>query len=629
MKLKALSAFCCLVCLLFLSGCDPKEMVEKKLPGPVKDLLSSSQKGQKAKIVDQAALASRLDIVSPLANSVYGVGEEVVFQAKVKELKVEDKDKPQIIWTLFGKETKGARIGGGGKVTKKLPAGRYKIQVALVAKDLKVEKSVSFRVAPKIYGTVTTYDGSPLSDVQIDLGDIGAQKARFSTRSGKEGQYSIEVPQEGFYELTSTKEGYSFFPVRRVVRFASPPVNQDFKAAQAQIKDISLTESPEAKENMESVCPLQGAYIRFSVLSPIKPESVDAQLVRVEQGSERVVQLQEISEPTGGERRTDAERTVMKVKVPAGMTVGPTHTSYRLRLTVHDAQKRAYSAEIPQVFDYDIQRCFRKTLADGVEDQRNGKLEQAITSYRMMATYQKRVDDPARFASFVRQSTFNRGLAYIGLAMEQPAESIDRLSLLTRAATDFQSVIDSNKNDLDAQLLLGWTFQLAGNPAKAEKFYDKILDVEPEFPAARELRARARIELVSGTLRRSKAKIEKLKPGSQNVMELSKRLLEQLKRLDASVEARLLGAIDDFTEALSTRPDDNSVRASRRQLLAAVHKLKDSEVNVADFSTNVRNLLAKKQHPDDLGHPLLAVDLSKVTMRDLDKVVDSKKRIRE
>lgn len=629
MNIKALS-ICCIACLLLLPGCDPKEMIDKKVPEPVKELLTSQPGGKKSGPLGQEAALTDLEIVSPRSNSVHGVGRDVVFQAKLSGPQPGGENKPEVIWTLLGGKGKiGVQIGRGETVHKKLDAGRYKIQAALVMKNLKVEKSISFRVTPQTYGSITTYEGDALADVDLTLSEIGTERARFQARSGKDGQFTIEIPKEGSYELAVGKEGYSFHPARRVVKFTNPPVNEDFKAVRAEVKNLMFTDDANVESGVEFVCPLQEGYLGFSVQSEGKPESVEAQLVRVEEGAERPIQLEDISEPPVGKSTINPERTVMKVLVPAVMAVGPTRTSYRLRLTIRDDKKHTYSAEAPQSFDYDIQRCFRKTLAHGVESQVNGKPEQAITSYRMISMYKERVDDPTPFASFIKQSTFNKGLAYLTMAIEKPADSIERLTLLSRATTGFESVLESNKGDLEATLFLGWTFHLAGNPGKAEEYYNKVLEVEPHFQGAHELRGHARLELVSSSIRQAKRDISKLKQGSKNAMELSKDLIKSLKGVERRVKDRMLGAVDDFTEAISTHPDDKSIRASRRQLVGMIHKLSESEVNISDFSVNVRNLLAKKEYSDDLAHPLLAVDVSKVSVRDLTKVVDPAKLIRK
>lgn len=629
MNIKALS-ICYVACLLLLPGCDPKEMIDKKVPEPVKELLTSPPGGKGLGSQGEEAALTDLEIVSPRSNSVHGVGRDVVFQAKLLGAQLGGENKPEVIWTLLaGKGKTGVQIGRGETVRKELDAGRYKIQAVLVMKNLKVEKSVSFRVTHQMYGNITTYEGDALPDVDLTLSEIGTERSRFQARSGKDGQFSIEIPSEGIYSLAVAKEGYLFDPSRRVVKFTNPPVNQDFKAVRAEVKNLTLTDDPTVDSSVEFVCPLQEGYVGFSVQSEGKPESVEAQLVRVEEGAERPIQLEDISESSVGKSATNPERTVMKVLVPAAMAVGPTRTSYRLRLTIHDDKKHTYSAEIPQSFDYDIQRCFRKTLAHGVESQINGKPEQAIASYRMIARYKARVDDPTPFASFIKQSTFNKGLAYVTMAIEKPADSIERLTLLSRASSGFESVLESNKGDIEATLFLGWTFHLAGNPGKAEEYYNKVLEVEPHFQGARELRAHARIELVGSSIRQAKHDISKLKHGSKNAMELSKGLIKSLKRVERQVKDRMLGAVDDFTEALSTHPDDKSVRASRRQLIGMIHKLSESEVNISDFSVNVRRLLAKEEYAKDLGHPLLAVDVCKVSKRDLAKVVDPAKLIRK
>lgn len=628
MNIKTVAIVCCFGLSLALTGCDPKEMVNKRVPAPVKEILSSDQGGKKAGTSKRGDTSTGLEIISPEPDSIFPSGQEIVFRARVQGPSGDGSQPGQITWTLRGGQHAGP-LGRGQMVRKTLERGQYQVQAVFSRDQVSIEKTVRFRVADQIFGRIVTYEGDALPEAKLSLSEVGGVKPLFEAQSAKDGQFAIEIPPKGSYVLSASKAGYSFLPCSRIVQYASPPVNQDFKAASAEITAISFTETGSGERTVDLVCPLEERYVRFAIRSEPKSKSIEAQLVRVEEGVERSVSLDKVSEDTDATGEPRGEKVLMKVLVPSALVTGPPNASYRLRVTVADEKERTYAAETAVTFDYDLQRCFRKTMADGIEHQRKGRLEQAINTYRLLSKYQDQADDRAQFAPLMRQSTFNRGLAYLAMAIEKPADGIERITLLNKAAADFQSLLESNKSDLDAMLFLGWTYALAGNTGKAEEFYSRILDVEPLFAGARELRARARLEWIKDSIRKAKHDISKLKVQSENVMELSKKIMGRLNNLEKPVKERMLGAVDDYTEALTSQAADQSVRDTRRELLNMVHKLNESEANIADLSNQIRNLMAKKEYESDLAHPLLAVDVTKIQIRDLDKVLDPAGRIRQ
>ncbi|MBM3299479.1 MAG: hypothetical protein FJY85_05965, partial [Deltaproteobacteria bacterium] len=240
-----------------------------------------------------------------------------------------------------------------------------------------------------------------------------------------------------------------------------------------------------------------------------------------------------------------------------------------------------------------------------------------------------RVDDQTPFAPFVKQATFNRGLAYLGMAITKPQDSIDRLSLLNRAMGDFQAVLQTEKKDVEATMLFGLCFQLLGSARQASEHYDKVLEVDPSFPGVRELRAHAQLQMAGKLVKDIRRDLSKLKPGSKNIAELAKEVLDALEGVEKPVQERLLATVDDFTAALATNPNDTNARQSRRSVLKMAHELGKGEIDIGDFKTNLRKLIAKEIQPREVGHPVVKVEVSEIPLRELVSVVDTSKYIRK
>ncbi|MBM3303245.1 MAG: hypothetical protein FJY85_25285, partial [Deltaproteobacteria bacterium] len=248
-----------LVSLLVVTGCDPKEMIEKKVPEPLKGFMAPEKGGRRGAgdAMEGALQPSALEVDSPKANSVLSVANDVTFRAKIDIPPAKDDIKPQIVWTLFSdKGQKGVQIGRGETLNKKLDPGRYRIQAALFYKDAKIEKEVAFRVACMTEGKVAAPDGTGVPGVSLVVAEIGYTKPLFQAQSDRGGKFSIELPQDASVELTPGKQGYSFYPSRRVVKFVFPVVLQEFAATKAEVKDIALAEHSSSKESVDSVCPL-------------------------------------------------------------------------------------------------------------------------------------------------------------------------------------------------------------------------------------------------------------------------------------------------------------------------------------------------------------------------------------
>ncbi len=642
--------------LLILTGCDPKEMIEQKVPEPLTEAMSSGKGGADKGKGEQKDQADRIEItiVAPKRNSVYPATKEVVFEAKV-EVPAAKKKKPEVTWKLYRGTAikKGFQIGRGTRVLKKLEAGQYKVSAALSYKNRERIKTTGFRVATTVEGTVTGSDGAALPDAQLVLSKIDEDAPLHEARSGRDGKFSVEIPAEGSFKLIPKKEGYSFLPYRRIVKFTEPPVVRNFKGTKGSVTDIKITRDPNGEKPIESVCPLQQSYVSFAIKSDAKPVSVETRLVGVKDGKERFITMEAVSEDPAGKQKIHPEGTVLKLQIPAIMATGTSGTKYRLRLTVQDEKNNRFSAEAPVSLDYDILKCFQRALADGVESQNKGDLEAAVKSYKLLHKLNQKVDDPSQFRTFMELSTFDRGLAYLSMAMAKDVN--DRETLLALAFSDFEAALGANESDLDARLFMGLTLQLTGRNREAEEQYYKIIHQQPALAGVRELRALARLKLAEDRLGQVKNDLKRfgtddirelfvrlqrlgllnhrdtavLKGGAAKTADRVNVLLKAIDRLQKRLAQDLLAVVDDFTEAIKLRPEDKSLRKSRRETLNMVHDLQDNEVDHAKFRGNFRKLLGRESAPDHLDHPALRVNISKISRRDTGKILDPAKYVRK
>ncbi|MDQ7782653.1 MAG: hypothetical protein RDU20_07230 [Desulfomonilaceae bacterium] len=647
------------VVVLILTGCDPKEMIERKVPDTLKDVMSSEEGRAKKAMAERKGRADKIELtlVSPQRNSVHPVGQEIVFEAKAVVPSPPGTVKPKVTWTLYhGAAIKqGAPLGTGERVVKKLDAGQYKVSAKMLVDNQEKIATTAFRVANTIEGHLTSGDGAVLPDAELELSKLDEDKPLHTARSGQDGRFAIEIPAEGFFKLIPKKDGYNFFPYRRIVKFVEPPVSHDFKGTKGRIGNIKITEDPQGETAIESVCPLQQSYVSFTVKSDSEPVRVETHLVGIRDGRELLVPMEDASDDPAAKPEIRPEGTVLKLQVPSTPAGGSLGTEFRLRVTVQDRNNNQFSAEAEKSLDYDILSCFRRALADGVELQKKGNLEAAVKSYRLLQHLHESVDDPSQFRKFVEQSTFNRGLAFLAMAMAKPKDDIDRETLLARAASDLDATLGRNEGDLDARLFMGLTLQLAGVETKALSQYNKILAQEPRYPAVRELRALARMKLVEDDLKRIKNDFEHF--GKEDIRELFSRLeqrgrltrsdtallrsgstkaadridvlLKAIDRFQKELERKLLAVVDDFTEAVKSRPEDNSLRISRRETLKTVLDLQDAEVDPAKFRANVRNLMRNEPAPHHLDHPALKINVSNISRRDTASVADPGQYVRK
>jgi tetratricopeptide (TPR) repeat protein len=220
---------------------------------------------------------------------------------------------------------------------------------------------------------------------------------------------------------------------------------------------------------------------------------------------------------------------VLKVRVPSGATLGTPAASYRLRVKVYDDTGNSFSSEASAPIKMDMVQCFSGKLAEAVSLQEKGNLQEAIKAYTVMEDFGKIVEDPRHFSRDMQKAMFDRGIAYLQLALSKQADRGPILGQLGRALGDFNSVLKIHKRDTEALLLRGIVAYLATNYNPALEDFDTVLASDSQMVAAREFRAQAYVK---------------------------------------SGRKKNLGpAIDDFTDLVDRDPKNSGLRKSRSETL--------------------------------------------------------------
>jgi tetratricopeptide (TPR) repeat protein len=515
--------------LSILIGCDPETVVKSKVPEPLQKALTFGPAGAAPK--GKQPEAASVEIAAPKNGESYPAGKEIVFRGSAKLASEDKTQKPELVWTLFPETTPaGVPLGKGSSVRKQLDPGRYRVELALVQEGRKVAKNVNFRIVISMSGKVTTADGSGLPETEIDLTDLDGNHVVSTTQSGNDGAFTVEFPSEDQFRIVPRKKGFSFTPVSQVVKFSREPVQLVFKGVKGEISDIRLTESEKAEENLGNICPQQEAWLKLSIKFDHKIARVEPSLVQQEKDKERIILLDDLTDSADAPKERDpGAPTVLKVKVPAGSTLGVPAGSYRLRVKVYDDTGNSFSGEAPAPIKMDMKQCFSGKLAEAVSAQEKGNLQEAIKTYSVLEDFGKIVEDPGQFSKDMQKAMFNRGLAHLGIALSKKAGEAPILGQLNKAYSDFNAVLKVQKRDTEALLLRGAVAYLARNYQAAQKDFDTVLTFVPQEAAARELRAQTLVK--------------------------------------SGLKMNLTPAIDDFTELVDLDPKNKDVKKSRSETL--------------------------------------------------------------
>ncbi len=552
--------------LLILISCDPETVIKSKVPESLQELLTfgPSRVSLKAK---QPEL-STVEIAAPRNGGAYPVGSDMLFLGKAKLVGDAKQHGPDLVWKLFPEKAHaGVSLGKGISIRKRLDPGNYRVQVTMTAGGRTVAKTVKFRVVRSMSGKVIAVDGAGLPGTDLNLTNLEGDEVIFSTKSGRGGVFSIEFPSEEPFRLMPRKKGFSFSPVSQIVKFGKKGALPPFKAIKGEISDIRLIESEKGDENVRNICPQQESWLKLRIKFKHKPARVEPFLVQQEDDKERLIPLEDLTDLTDATKEYDPNApVVMKVRVPAGSTLGISKGSYRLRVKVYDDAGNHFSAEASAPVRMNVAKCFATKFAEGLSLQEQGKLDEAIKAYSVMDDFKKTVEDSRQFSGDMQKAYFNRGIAHLGIAISKKAAEGPILGELNRALIDFNAVLKIHSRDTEALLLRGAVNYMARSYKAALKDLDTDLNINPQMVVARELRAQGLVK--------------------------------------SGIKRNLTPAIDDFTDLVDLDTRNDGLRKSRSEAL---------------------KLLVRSESKSDDSK----VDISSIPLRKIDKILNLAKYIRK
>ena len=529
MLLKFFRSFLVFACLLVLSGCDPVTLVKEKVPKPIQSLLSF---GSPAKSKGAKPVIATLKLITPKNKELFSVDKEVAFQAEYQADDVKKKEGPQFTWMLFKEpDGKGVKAGTAKSFKKKLEPGNYRVEVTVAHGEQKLVKKSDFRVAFTAKGQVVMPDGAGLGGVEIMVMEPSSDKAVSKTETDPKGAFTAEVLSEGNFVVIPRKKEYSFWPARETAKLGREPVALDFKAVKAEIDKLRLTEDAQTDASLEAICPGQDTYLKFDFKAEDKPTRLEAFLVAREQEKEKLIQLDQVYEPSDHKTPADFgdERKPLQLKVPLARDLGRLAPSYHLRANFTDTKGNLYSAEGQNAIKIDVNMCFRNRFQRAVALHQEKKLEQAEKSYAEAIDFGKILQENGHLPADMPKLYFDRGLVEMSLAFAREAGDAKRLDFLEKAISSFNDVLKTHKKDADAILLRGIAFHSVGNYKAAIKDYDEVLSIDPDSTEVKKLRALAYVK--------------------------------------TGLKENLSSAVDDFTDVITNDPSAQELRKSRIEAL--------------------------------------------------------------
>ncbi|MFZ5864337.1 MAG: hypothetical protein ACOYXY_00500 [Thermodesulfobacteriota bacterium] len=545
------------------TGCDPEALVREKVPKPIQEVLTFTEPAPGKKPGAPAAPAGTVKIVSPTAQGRYISIKPVKFQAEAELQDGKPVDAKAIVWRVFKEKEKQRRvIGTGAQLETKIDPGSYGVeaQMALPAGGNVVAKG-TFRVIRVVEGKVTL-GGAGLPGVELVLTSPDRTQELSKTKTGKDGGFVIELPQEGPYELVPRHEEMSFNPLSKEVRASTKPHELVFQASKARIKELFLTSSSDSKEPLQKICPGQEAYLKIGFTSQDPIVRLEARLLPQEEPGERPLVLGEVLDSAEVPNLSnESARQFLKVEIPTVAMQDPQPRSYALTVKIFNDKGDTISFQAPEKLSLDVPHCVKERFGKGVALHQEGKLDAAVEAYDATSKLPEKIHDSSSLGASLGKNSFNRGVAHLELALATKEDDPKRARYLGRALVDLAQAMKFIPRDPQVLLLRGLANFMKENN-------------------------RAALEDVTACLA--------LAPGTQGAYELRGRIYLAMKK-----NRNLSSAVDDFTQALAAHPEDESLRKTRNAALNLDIE-SDAEPGYAE------------------------VDTSKIPLKELDKVIQLK-----
>ncbi len=537
---RVIKLWCVAVCVLAVSACDPADLVKRKVPPLVRDALTfGMQPGGGASGAD--AEKPTLAIVSPKENQAYAPGQEILFKTSGKLTGGKNPQQGELSWNLTPVSGEGRPQNWQGDNTKKkkLPVGRYKVELTAkweqppqkygqqpTNQELKI--TASFAVAYAAKGRVGLGAGG-LDQAEVQVVDMEKSTVASKATSGKNGEFELHFPSHGSFKIEPRKDGYSFSPIYRRVKFTGEPLNLQFTAAKAAFRNMRITVAKDSDEKPASLCPNDEAYLKLEVVSEVPVVSLEASLLNPsEEGEPTVIGEATDLNPTPSAADPNAPKCVA-IKIPISWKQHHLKESLRLRVTAQDQADGHFAAEAPDPVVVDLGVCMTAKTAKALELYNKGNLESALSEFSGSLDLEKNLFATDEIQSAAAKSSLNAGLVALELVLKSPADNPKVPGYVGKALNLFTDVVKLSPRDAQALLLRGLARQLRGDYVTALADYDAVMKISPRMAIAHKLKGLALA--LSG------------RPGS--------------------VE----DAIDSFTEALTLEKGDTHVRNARKASL--------------------------------------------------------------
>ena len=431
----------------------PGRIGPTKGPGPVRSALTfGPQTGTRGTSAGDPALKPSLKVLSPKDKSSYTPGQDVVFRVAAKLPGGKAPDQGQLSWKLTSVTGEGQdQSFQGNDQRKKVPVGQYKFEVTMHGDQppdkspkqtgrTDVKESGEFFVAFVVKGKVKMgaggVDGVNISVIDVDKGTLVSKAS-----STPKGDFQVHFPAHGSFRIEPQKEGFSFSPISRRVKFTGEALDLQFTAAKASIEDMRLAISKDDDTKPESVCPGDEVFLKLKVVSETRVTGIEAALVRSRDDQEEVVTIGEATLSTDSTNPAGpAKQESILVRIPSSWKQTRPRESCNLRATATDEAGNLFAAEATDPVVVDVGVCMAGKEARALQLQEKGDLEAAVRLYTEAIDLQRDILSGDETSLVASKCNFNGGLACLELALTAAPDDPNVAVYLGKALNHFTDV---------------------------------------------------------------------------------------------------------------------------------------------------------------------------------------------